>query len=369
MDTQPWDYWQGDHKSPKGHGAEIDATLETVLQREPLHPGALHLYIHAMEASNTPEKAEAAADKLEPLMPAAGHIVHMPSHIYFRVGRYGDAVKVNTLAAAEDENYIAACKAQGFYPLAYYSHNIHFLWTSSEMLGRYAAARNAAERLQHAAAAGAPMAAGLPPVQLYLLVPVVTDIRFGKWDKALAEPIPPTDRKLDVAVSHYARGFAFANKRQFKKAAAERAQLAAMIDKKEFTAIDEFGVPATKMAQLGLLLLDGEVARLRGHTEIALAEFKQANDLYDAIPYTEPDYWHQPVSHIYGAALLAAHKPAEAEAVYRESLKDHRIDGWALFGLAQALEAQGKTADAAEARKQFSAAWQLADVKLTSSRF
>ena len=369
MDTQPWDYWQDDHKTPKGHGAEIDAALDSVLKREPLHPGALHLYIHAMEASTTPERAEAAADKLEPLMPAAGHIVHMPSHIYFRVGRYADAVKVNTLAAQKDEDYIAACKAQGFYPLAYYSHNIHFLWTSSEMLGRYQAAEDAAQRLQRAAAAGASMAAGLPPVQLYLLVPVVTDIRFGKWDKALAEPIPPADRKLDVAMSHYARGFAFADKRQFKRAAQERAQLAAMIDKKDFAAIDAFGVPGTKMAQLGLTLIDGEIARLRGRTAAALAEFKQANELYNAIPYTEPDYWHQPVSHIYGAALLAAHKPAEAEAVYRDSLKDHRIDGWALFGLAQALEAQGKTAEAAEMRKEYAAAWQLADVKLTSSRF
>jgi tetratricopeptide (TPR) repeat protein len=237
------------------------------------------------------------------------------------------------------------------------------------MLGRYQAADDAAQRLQRAAAAGAPMAAGLPPVQLYMLVPVVTDIRFGKWDKALAEKIPAPDLKLDMAVSHYARGFAFANKRQFKRAAAERAQLAAMIDKKQFAAIDAFGVPGTKMAQLGLTLLDGEIARLRGRTAVALGEFKQANDLYNAIPYTEPDYWHQPVSHIYGAALLAAHKPAEAEAVYRDSLKDHRIDGWALFGLAQALEAQGKTAEAAEARKEYDAAWQLADVKLSSSRF
>ena len=137
MDTQPWDYWQPDAKTPKGHGAEIVATLEGILKKEPLHPGALHLYIHAVEASTTPERAEAAADQLEPLMPGAGHIVHMPSHIYYRVGRYADAVKVNELAAQKDEDYIAACKAQGFYPLGYYGHNIHFLWTSSEMLGRY----------------------------------------------------------------------------------------------------------------------------------------------------------------------------------------------------------------------------------------
>lgn len=369
MDTQPWDYWQADGMTPKGHGAEIVSTLETVLKREPLHPGALHLYIHAVEASTTPERAEAAADKLEPLMPAAGHVVHMPSHIYFRVGRYADAVKVNTLAAQKDEEYIAACQAQGFYPLAYYSHNIHFLWTSSEMLGRYQAADDAARRLTKASAAGVPMAAQLPPVQLYLFVPVVTDIRFGKWDKALAEPRPADDTKLDVAMSYYARGFAYANKRDFHNAQIDRAKLAAMIENKDFAAIDGFGVPGTQMAKLGLALLDGEVARVKGHLDEALAHFKEANDLYKAIPYTEPDYWHEPVSHIYGAALLQAKKPAEAEAIYRDSLKVHRLDGWALYGLAQALEAQGKKDEAAATRKQFDQVWQMADVKLASSRF
>jgi tetratricopeptide (TPR) repeat protein len=369
MDTQPWDYWQDDHKTPKGHGADIDATLDTVLQHEPLHPGALHLYIHAMEASTTPERAEAAADKLEPLMPSAGHVVHMPSHIYFRVGRYEDAVKVNEAAARKDEEYIAACKAQGFYPLAYYSHNLHFLWTSSEMLGRYKAAEDAGQRLQRAAAAGAPMAAAVPPVQLYFLVPVVTDIRFGRWDKALAEKIPSPDLKLDVAISHYARAFAYANKRQFKRAAKERDALAAMIANKEFAEIDAFPVPGTQMAQLALEAVDGEIARSRGRTADALRHFKQANALYASLPYTEPDYWYQPVSHIYGAALLAAHRPAEAEAVYRESLGVHRLDGWALYGLAQALQAQGKTKEAAETRAQFASVWRLADTKLTSSRF
>jgi tetratricopeptide (TPR) repeat protein len=369
MDTQPWDYWQSDAKTPKGHGAEIVETLEGVLRKEPLHPGALHLYIHAVEASTTPERAEAAADKLEPLMPAAGHIVHMPSHIYFRVGRYTDAVKVNTLAAQKDEDYIAACRAQGFYPLAYYSHNIHFLWTSSEMLGRYAAARDAARRVIKASDAGMPMAAGLPPVQLYRNVPVVTDVRFGKWDAVLAEKFPPPDLKLTTAIYHYARAFAYANKRDFKHAAQERALLAAMIAKHEFAAIDAFPVPGTKMAELGLTLVDGEIARMKGNIAKALADFKKANDLYDAMPYTEPDYWHQPVSHIYGAALLQAHKPAEAEAVYRHSLIDHRIDGWALFGLEQALKAQGKTQEAKSIKAEFDKAWSMADVKLASSRF
>jgi len=369
MDTQPWDYWQADAKTPKGHGGEIVDTLEGILKKEPLHPGALHLYIHAVEASTTPERAEAAADKLEPLMPAAGHIVHMPSHIYFRVGRYEDAMKVNALAATKDEDYIAACKAQGFYPLAYYSHNIHFLWTSSEMMGRYEAAHDAALRVIKASDAGLPMAANLPPVQLYRIVPVVTELRFGKWGAVLKEKMPPADQKLTTAMFHYARGFAYANKHDFKNAKAERATLSKMIANKEFDAIDAFGTPGTTMAQLGVVLIDGEMARVKGNLPKALAHFKEANDLYEAIPYTEPDYWHEPVSHIYGAALLQAHKPAEAEAVYRHSLMDHRIDGWALFGLEQALKAQGKTAEAKSVRAEFDKAWSMADVKLASSRF
>jgi tetratricopeptide (TPR) repeat protein len=369
MDTQPWDYWQEDGKTPKGHGAEIVSTLEGILAKEPLHPGALHLYIHAVEASTTPERAEAAADKLEPLMPAAGHVVHMPSHIYFRVGRYEDSMKVNALAATKDEEYIAACRAQGFYPLAYYSHNIHFLWTSSEMMGDYKSAEDAARRVSANGMKGAPLAEHLPPVQLYLFVPIVTDIRFGKWDKALAEPRPKDELKLDKAISLYARGWAFANMHDLKHAAEDRALLAKMIDSKEMAGIDAFGFPGTAMAQLGLTLLDGEIARVKGDMTTALAQFKNASDMYDTLPYTEPDYWHQPVSHIYGAALLQAGKPAEAEAVYRASLKEHRIDGWALFGLAQALEAQGKKDEAKTIRAEFTKTWRLADVKLTSSRF
>ncbi len=369
MDTQPWDYWQHGGHAPKGHGADIVSTLETVIAKEPNHPGALHLYIHAEEASDQPERAEAAADRLEPLMPSAGHIVHMPSHIYFRVGRYEDAVHVNALAAQADETYIAACKAQGFYPLAYYAHNIHFLWTSSEMLGQYKLAASTAQRLIKATAASAPKAASLPSIQLYMFVPVVTDIRFGKWDRALAEPRPADNLKLFKAVSLYARAFAYANKHDFKHAAEDRALLAQMIDKKELADIDAYGIPGTQMAQLGLALVDGEIARNKGRLDEALTNFKNANDLYGELPYTEPDYWHEPVSHIYGAALLQAHKAAEAEAVYRASIMEHRIDGWADFGLAQALTAQGKKEEAAAAQKEFQKAWQLADVKLAASRF
>ena len=367
MDTQPWDYWQQDGVTPKGHGAEIVSTLEDIIKREPNHPGALHLYIHSVEATTTPERAEKAADALEPLMPGAGHIVHMPSHIYYRVGRYEDAVKVNEAAAKKDEEYIAACKAQGFYPLAYYTHNIHFLWTSSEMMGRRAAALDAARRVMKSTQ-GAP-AEQLPPIQLYLFVPVVTDIRFGKWDDALNEPRPSPTLKLTTAVSLYARGFAYANKHDLKSAKRDRELLSAMITSKALASIDAYGVPGTQIANIGLALLDGEIARVSGDLSTAIKHFQTAAQLERTIPYTEPPYWHQPVSHILGAALLAANKPEDAEAVYRDSLKSYRIDGWALFGLAQALDAQGKHAEADGVRAEFAKTWQLADTKLTASRF
>jgi tetratricopeptide (TPR) repeat protein len=368
MDTQPWDYWQDDGKTPKGHGAEIVSTLESIIARAPSQPGALHLYIHAVEASTTPERAEAAADRLEPLMPDAGHIVHMPSHIYYRVGRYADAAHVNELAAKSDERYIAACKAQGYYPVGYYGHNIHFLWTSSEMLGRYGASIDAARRLVKAVDAFN-TAKGLPFAELYGFTPVATQLRFGKWDAVLAEPRPPADLKVDTIVSLLARGFAFANKADLKNATRDRQLLADLVKNTDFSRYDAAPMPAGKMAQLSLALLDGEIARKSGHIDEAIVDFTKARAAEIALPYTEPPYWHQPVSHLLGAALLQARRPAEAEAVYRDSLTRYRMDGWALFGLAQALDAQGKLQDAAAARKEFATAWQLADVKLTSSRF
>jgi tetratricopeptide (TPR) repeat protein len=369
MDTQPWDYWQADAATPKGHGGEIVATLESVLKSEPLHPGALHLYIHAVEASNTPERAEAAADKLEPLMPSAGHIVHMPSHIYYRVGRYEDAMKVNELAARKDEEYIAACKAQGFYPLAYYSHNIHFLWTSAEMLGRYTQAELAAKRLIAASEAGVPMAADLPPVQLYRFVPAVTELRFGHWQKVLDQPLPDPRLKLDQAMSLYARGFAFANLRKIANARIDRTRLHAMIEDREFDAIDAFGVPGTKMAELGLALLDGEIARHERHLDQAVAQFRKAREIEKTIPYTEPPYWHQPVSHILGAALILTKKPKEAEAVYRESLKNYRADAWALYGLYSALAAQHRAKEAEPVLAEFEKIWPHDQPRLFFSRY
>ena len=367
MDTQPWDYWQLDGHTPKGHALDIVATLETVIKRDPENPGALHLYIHALEATDHPERAEAAADELEKLMPGAGHIVHMPSHIYYRVGRYADAERVNEQAALVDEAYIAACKAQGYYPAGYYGHNIHFLWTSAEMAGRYQTAIDAARRLVKAVDAFN-LAAQLPSAELYAFTPMATLVRFEKWDAVLAEPPPPKTLTLDRAVDLYARGTAYAAKGDVKDAQAQRAALDAVIAASDFSRYDAANVPAKQLATLALDLLDGEIARAQGDLDGAVTHFRAAYDLQLSLPYTEPPWWHQPVSHVLGAALLQAKRPTEAEAIYRESLKSYRDDGWALFGLAQALDAQGKTADAADVRRQFQAAWTRADVKLTSSR-
>lgn len=368
MDTQPWDYWEADGTTPKGHAADIVGVLEGVLAKDPNHSGALHLYIHAVEASTTPERAEAAADRLATLMPDAGHIVHMPSHIYYRVGRYRDAAVANERAALVDEAYIATCKAQGYYPLGYYGHNIHFLWTSAEMDGRYEIAIAAARRLVKAVDA-VNAARQIGQSELFVFTPVVTYVRFGKWDDVLAEPLPPPELTLDTAVAHYARAFAYANKGSQAAARRERDLLAGLQAAPGLAKLQAQTVPAPAMAALALLLVDGEIARTKGDLATAIRLFQQASAHERALPYTEPPYWHQPVSHLLGAALLEAQRYADAEAVYRDSLKVYRRDGWTLRGLTLALERQGKRREAEKAKADQRAAWQLADVVLTSSRF
>ena len=366
MDTQPWDYWQADGVTAKGHGAEIVSTLETVIKRAPEHPGALHLYIHAVEATTTPQRAEHAADVLLTLMPEAGHIVHMPSHIYYRVGRYADAAKANELAATVDEGYIATCRAQGYYPAGYYGHNIHFLWTSAEMEGRRQVSIDAARRLVKAVDAWE-LAKTMPQGEFYAFTPVVTLVRFGQWNAVLAEPAPPAGLKLDTAVWLYAQAFAHANTGDLTAALADRNRLAAMTGL-DWSSYETAGAPAKAIVEMSLALADGEIARKSGVLDGAIVSFRRAAKLEHDLPYTEPPWWHQPVSHLLGAALLEAGRAPEAEAVYRESLKGYRRDGWALAGLARAQEAQGRAAEAEATRKAFDDAWRLSDVKLTTSR-
>ena len=300
-------------------------------------------------------------------MPDAGHIVHMPSHIYYRVGRYKDAYEANVKAALIDEKYIIACKVQGFYPLGYYGHNIHFLWTSAEMEGRYQDALNASRRLLKATDI-AKYADRIPQGQLYLFTPVATYLRFGKWSDVLAEPMPAPEFKLDTAMTLLARGFAYANTNDMAKAQQIREQLHDLY-KAGMPELDNAQIPGTQMAEVALDELDGEIARKSGRLDDAITYFRRAQDVELNLPYTEPAYWHQPVAHLLGAVLLEANKPAEAETVYRNSLLVYRRDGWSLYGLVQALKAQGKAVEAEAAQKDFDNAWQFADTKLASSRF
>ncbi len=365
MDLRPWGYWTRDG-TPYERTAEIVALTEQIIARNPQHPGALHLYIHLMEAYQA-EKAEAAADRLQTLMPAAGHMVHMPAHIYQRVGRYADAARSNELAIAADEDYISQCRAQGLYPMAYYPHNLHFLWFAATADGRsavaIAAARKAASRVDDETLKAVPLLAGFRVVPYYALT------RFGKWDEMLGEPEPPATSAYLLGMWHYARGTAFLGKGQTDSADREFAKLDEIMADKSLD--QPLFSPNTGRMVLSIAreVLAGEIAAAKKNYDPAIAHLERAVRLEDALVYTEPAEFHYPPRHALGAVLLDANRPAEAETVYWEDLKRNRENGWALFGLMQALKAEGKNEDAALVEARFKKAWARADVKLTSSRF
>src|SRR6266567_8068877 len=365
MDLRPWGYWTRDG-TPYERTAEIVALTEQIIARNPQHPGALHLYIHLMEAYQA-EKAEAAADRLQTLMPAAGHMVHMPAHIYQRVGRYADAARSNELAIAADEDYISQCRAQGLYPMAYYPHNLHFLWFAATADGRSAvaieAARKAASRVDDETLKAVPLLAGFRVVPYYALT------RFGKWDEMLREPEPPPTSAYLTGMWHYARGTAFLGKGQTDSADREFATLNEIMADKSLD--QPLFSPNTGRAVLSIAqeVLAGEIAAAKKEYDRGVAHLERAVRLEDALVYTEPAEFHYPPRHALGAGLLEAKRPAEAETVYWEDLKRNRENGWALFGLMQALKAQGKNDDAALVEARFKKTWARADVTLTASRF
>jgi tetratricopeptide (TPR) repeat protein len=368
MDLSPWNYWTRDGRPyERTHG--IIAALDKVLQANPQHPGALHLWIHLWEGSNTPEKAEAAADRLLPLAPAAGHLVHMPGHIYQRVGRYTDAVKANQLAIAADEDYITQCRAQGLYPLGYYPHNIHFLWFGATMAGQSTLAIDAAKKT--AEAIPAPALKEMPLLQTFTLTPDYARVRFGKWDEILAAPAPRADTMFANGVRHYARGMAFLRKKNLEAASKEiKAVRAIASDPKLIETPSSMSLNlADSVLRVAVAVLDGEFAAAKGDYDTAIAHLDKAVRYQDALIYTEPDDWHQPVRHNLGAVLLQAGRPAEAEVVYWEDLRRHPKNGWSLYGLSQALRAQNKVDEAKRVEADFKTAWKDADIQLTASRF
>jgi tetratricopeptide (TPR) repeat protein len=363
MNLMPWDYWS-DPNTPKEDTRKVIASLERIISRSPNHPLALHLYIHAVEASANPGRAEDEADRLFGLVPGSGHLVHMPAHIYWRVGRYDDAAKANIRAAAVDEEYIAACNAQGFYPAAYYPHNIHFLWAASSMSGQSGMALEAANKL--AANVRMEQIEDFPTVEFFKTIPVLTLVQFGKWDDILAMSGPPTDREYSRAIMHYARGLALLHRGDEAAARTELASLAGLKDGVSIRFLDENAYPASVLLNIAHNLLEGELAMAGGDSDGAIGAFETAVTLQDGLPYMEPPFWYYPTRQSLGQALLDAGRAAEAEAVYRQDLEDYPRNGWSMAGLIAALEAQGKATDAME--RQFATVWSKADIELRGSR-
>lgn len=366
MDTMPWSYWN--HKGePKPGTLEMVAALESVLKRNSNHPGANHFYIHALE-NKQPELAIAAADRLANLVPGAGHLVHMPSHIYIQVGRYHDAVVVNQRAIATDDNYVAHYLAQGFPRIGYdLGHNRNFLWFVAMMAGESKVAIEAAHHTAKLAEPNLMRESWGGTLQQYYTFPLLAFAKFGMWDKVLAQPAPDADLLYPTGMWHYARGMAFTAKNQLEKAAQELQPLKAIATNPASgkSAIWEINLKILKTASE---VLTGELAAKQGKHELAIAHLKTAVALNDELD-SEPPLWYSPVRQTLGAVLLEAARPVEAEQIYRDDLNKYPNNGWSLQGLAQSLQAQGKTTEAKQVQEQFEKAWKYADVKLTASRF
>ena len=364
MDLRPWGYWMRDGEPHEGV-ASVVSTIERVIEKSPNHPGALHLYIHLMEAFH-PQKAEVAADRLLPLVPAAGHMVHMPSHIYQRVGRYADAMKSNQLAIAADEDYITQCRAQGLYPMGYYPHNLHFLWFAATFDGQSKIAIEAARKT--ASKVDPEALKQLPLLAAFKVVPYFALTRFGRFDEMLAEPAPAPGNAYLTGIYHYARGVAFAAQGRVNEAARELAAVKQIAsDPALKTPLFSPNIAADVFA-IAPVMLAGDIAFASKDYDTAIASYERAVRLEDGLVYTEPSEWHYPPRHALGAVLLAAGRAAEAETIYWDDLRRNPENGWALFGVVEALKAQGKKELATIAEARLKKAWERADVQLASSR-
>ncbi len=364
MNTVPWNYWDKDG-NPSPNIAEAKAALEKAIAINPENPGAHHYYIHMVELP-MPDLAVASADKLGGLMPAAGHIVHMPSHIYIRVGRYLDAVKVNQAAILADEDYISQCYSQGMYPLGYYPHNIHFLWSAATLLGDSEVAIDAAKKTAEKVPEGELLT--LPFLQNFASVPLLAYTRFGKWNQILTTPSPNAEIKHLKLIWHYARGIAFIRKNNAKEAQEELDAIKTMIDDPELESLVAAGFDnSMTIGKVAYEVIAGELAGLNGNLPKAIEHLKKAVELEDVLVYTEPAAWYIPTRQNLGAVLLEAGKYEEAEQVYKEDLEVLRQNGWSLMGLYQSLKAQGKMDEAQRIREEFDKAWEHADISIDTS--
>ena len=364
MNTMPWNYWLDDGK-PRSDTVKVITKLEEVLEKEPDHPLAIHLYIHAVEASNSPERAESAADRLGSLVPGAGHLVHMPAHIFWRVGRYHDASEANIKAAKVDEEYIAQCNAQGFYPAAYYPHNIHFLWAASTMEGRSELSIGSA--LKVSKYVSLEQIKMFPTIEYFHTIPLLSYVRFGKWDEILNFPKPTPEFKYSQGIYHYARGMAYSANGELDKAREEQVQILPLKNSEEVKVIIKGGQPSGLLLDIANELLLGQIEFSKSNFSLASKYFIKAVELQDTLPYTEPPFWYYPSRQSLGNSLMKEGKASAAENVYKRDLKDYPRNGWSLYGLTLALKEQGKLKEAEEFHKQFKLIWQLSDIELKAS--
>lgn len=366
MDLKPWKLWTSDGKPAEGT-LEIERVLESVLARDPLHAGANHYYIHAVEASPRPDRALPSARRLDTMVPQAGHLVHMPAHIYNRTGEYAAAAKSNELAAEIDKKYAVEAEKQGsMYDMMYHSHNEHFLAMAASTEGRYETARAAAGGMEKRLA---PHALMMPMLDVFLMSPIWVDARFGKWDAILARPEPSKELLGTHGLWRYARAVALAQKGQPDQAEAERALFTAEAAKiAPHTPLDNQNYVDDVLA-VAAHVMEARIAAARGRHDEAITHWRAAVGKEEALNYMEPADWYYPVRESLGAALLRSGKAAEAEKVFREDLVRNPRNPRSLFGLAESLKAQKKTEDAAWVERQFQAGWKNADTQLKIAEF
>jgi tetratricopeptide (TPR) repeat protein len=366
MDLQPWDYWGPDGKMPKGNAAEIVGLLETVLKRNADHPGAIHYYIHAVEASSEPRRAERYAERLGKLTPGAGHLVHMPSHIFYRIGRYLDSLEVNKAAVAADETYIQRANAAGIYPQAYYPHAIHMLMVSAQMAGDGNAAIAAAEKL--AAVVSNEAASKILWVQPIKAAPYFAHAQFSEPQRVLALPDPGDELPYVKALWHYARSVAAALDGDIGQAKQDLTHLNHIAQATDFTSLTSNGIPATDVLTIARHVIEARIAQAQGDLRTAAASFQEAVVAEDRLAYMEPPFWYYPVRQSLGAVLVQLGELDRAEEVFRASLARAPNNGWSLYGLQEVYRKRGDDKSARAIERRLAQAWAGTRQQLSLSR-
>jgi len=362
MDLSPWNYWKPGGREPNPQSVPIVPTLERVLARNPTHPGAIHYYIHAVEASDRPKRAEPYADRLRGAIPGAGHLVHMPSHIYYRVGRYLDALKDNKTAVDVDEKYLADAKApMGVYRLGYYPHNVHFVMASAQLAGDGQTVIAAAEKLGQLIPNEA--ARGIAMVQPVKAAPYFAHAQFSTPETILALSDPGDAIPYIKAMWLYARGVALAQRRDSAGAAAAADAIGTIERTADFKLLNESNVPAQEVLRIAQTLILARIAQANSDYRTAVVRFARAAAMQDALPYTEPPYWYYPIRQSLAAALLQAGRYAEAEQQFQRALTRAPANGWSYYGLAELYKARGNADAARKAEADLSKTW-IGDRKL-----